>query len=186
MKITALQEYGIRCLLQLAAAKDKGPQRTTAIAKKEGLSRDYVEKILFQLRKGKMVKSTRGVNGGYVLEKDPDKIFLGEVIQVLSEKKVRMNRIKTDLCKQFPGKKNECVHLSQCAIRMLWSMIMLQVYGVLNHLPLSFLLGTEQEVQGRLMEVAQKWTKNPTPVLKDKSATLSPPVVQQESEVGVI
>ncbi len=172
MKITALQEYGIRCLLQLAAAKDKGPQRTTTIAEKEGLSRDYVEKILFQLRKAKVVKSTRGINGGYILEKDPDKISIGEVIQVLSEKKVRMNRIKTDLCKQFPGKENQCVHLNQCAIRTLWSMIMLQVYGVLNHLPLSFLLGTEQEVQGRLMEVAQKWST-------------STPVVQQETEVGV-
>ncbi len=166
MKITSLQEYGLRCLLQLAVAKDMGPQRTTAIAEKEGLSRDYVEKILFQLRKIHIVKSIRGVNGGYVLDKDPDKISIGEVFQALSEQKVRINRIKTDLCKQFPGKENECVHLSQCAIRMLWSMIMHQVYGVLNHLPLSFLVGTEAEVQVRILEIMQKRNIIPLPTMK--------------------
>lgn len=176
MKITSLQEYGIRCLLQLAAAKDMGPQRTTMIAEKEGLSRDYVEKILFQLRKAGVVKSTRGINGGYILEKDPKDISIGEVLQALSEKKVRVNRIKADLCKQFPGKENKCVHLNQCAVRMLWSMIMLQLYGVLNRLPLSFLLGSELEVQGRLMEVSQKWMRNNS----------SPAQQESEVEVGVV
>lgn len=103
-----------------------------------------------------VVKSVRGIHGGYILNRDPAKISLGEIFQVLSEKKVRFNKIKSDLCKQFPGKESECVHLSQCAIRMLWAMIMLKVYGVLNHLPLSFLVGSESEVQARLLEVVSR------------------------------
>lgn len=156
MKITALQEYGMRCLLQLAAGGMVHPQTTTSIARKEGLSRDYVEKILFQLRKANMVRSVRGINGGYVLCRNPEKVSIGEAILALSEKPVRINKVKMDLCKQFPGQKTKCVHITGCAIRMLWSLVLLQVYGVLNRLPLTFLIGTENEVQNRLLTVAQK------------------------------
>jgi len=156
MKITSLQEYGMRCLLQLAIGGMNHPQTTTSIAQKEGLSRDYVEKILFQLRKADVVKSVRGINGGYILNRNPEDISIGQALMALSEKPIRLNRIKNDLCKQFPGKKQECVHMNSCAIRMLWSMAMVQLYAVLNHLPLSFLIGPEEEVQRRLINVFEK------------------------------
>ena len=151
MKITALQEYGIRCMVQLASEEGGSlPRTTSSIAEKEGLSRDYVEKILFQLSKVKMVESVRGMNGGYILRKNADKISVGEIVMALSEKPVRMKQVKKDLCPQFPGKKNRCVHISGCAVRLLWTMVVTQVYGVLNHLPLSALVGSEEEIQKRL------------------------------------
>lgn len=156
MKITALQEYGMRCILQLAMGGTDHPQTTGSIAEKEGLSREYVEKILFQLRKTGLVKSVRGIKGGYILTQNPNDISIGKVIMVLSEKPVRLDRIKEDLCRQFPGKENQCIHLSSCTIRMLWSMILVQVYGILNKLPLSFLIGTEEEVQQRLSGLLAK------------------------------
>ena len=150
MKITALQEYGMRCIYQLAVGELDQPQTTSSIAEKEGLSRDYVEKILFQLRKSNIVRSIRGINGGYVLTRSPHEIFVGEIIMALSEKSIRLSHIKEDLCKQFPGKETQCVHLSGCAIRMLWSLVLSQVYGFLNKMPLSDLLGQEEEVQQKL------------------------------------
>src|SRR5258708_6097943 len=118
MKITALQEYGMRCLLQLGASRTELPQTTTSIAEKEGLSRDYVEKILFQLRKAHVVRSVRGINGGYILAKNPHEISVGEVLMVLSERPIRTDHVKDDLCKQYPGKKLKCVHFSSCTIRL--------------------------------------------------------------------
>jgi Rrf2 family transcriptional regulator, iron-sulfur cluster assembly transcription factor len=156
MKITALHEYGMRCLLQLAAGGTDLPQTTASIALKEGLSRDYVEKILFQLRKAGIVKSVRGINGGYILARSPEKISMGEVIMALSGKPVRMNRIKDDLCKQYTGNQAKCVHLNSCAIRMVWSVVMSQVYGILNRLPLSDLIGNEIEVQKKLTVLLSK------------------------------
>jgi DNA-binding IclR family transcriptional regulator len=55
MKITALQEYGIRCLLQLAERGGDTPVRIRTIAEKEGISTDYVGKILTHLKKTGMV-----------------------------------------------------------------------------------------------------------------------------------
>lgn len=145
----------MRCLLQLAMGGWNHPQTTTSIAQKEGLSRDYVEKILFQLSKAKIVKSVRGINGGYVLTKSPEELSLGEAIMVLSERPIRLNKVKDDLCKQFPGKKTRCVHLGGCAIRMVWSLVITQIYGTLNNIPLSTLMGTEDQVQVRLMDAAR-------------------------------
>jgi Rrf2 family protein len=159
MKITSLQEYGMRCILQLAMGGNDHPQTTTAIAEKEGISRDYVEKILFQLQKTGIVHSLRGVNGGYVLSRKAEDLSVGEIMRSLSEKQVRFDHIKQDLCQQFPGNESKCVHISQCSIRMLWSVILAQVYGLLNQMPLSFLIGTEQEVQQRLLSLMSKKTK---------------------------
>ncbi len=145
----------MRCLLQLASGGSGKPQTTTSIAQKEGLSRDYVEKILFQLSKANIVKSVRGINGGYVLTKSPDDLSVGEAMMVLSERPIRMNKMKDDLCKQFPGKKTRCVHLGGCSIRLLWSLVITQLYGTLNHVPLSALLGTEVEVQNNLLDISK-------------------------------
>jgi Rrf2 family protein len=156
MKITSLQEYGMRCLVQLALGGRERPQTTTSIAQREGLSRDYVEKILFQLRKAGLVKSVRGINGGYTLSRDPRDIPIGDAIRALSEKPIRTNHVKNDLCGQFPGNKARCVHLTGCAVRVLWSQVIVRVFGALNQVPLSALIGTEDEVQQRLLEAFSK------------------------------
>lgn len=150
----------MRCLVQLALGGRGRPQTTTSIAEREGLSRDYVEKILFQLRKAGLVKSVRGINGGYVLSREPEKIAVGEVIRSLSEKPIRTDHVKNDLCKQFPGNQSRCVHLTGCAIRVLWSLVIGKVFGALNEVPLSALIGTEEEVQKRLFEA---FSKNASP-----------------------
>jgi len=153
MKITALQEYGMRCLLQLAEREGTKPIQIRTIAEKEGLSADYVGKILMRLRRYGFVKSVRGLNGGYVLSRTPEKISVGEALMSLSEKPVQLKHLKRDLCAQFPGNLKECVHLRACNVRKIWSIIILQVYGNLNRIPLSTLLGDETLVQSNLSEI---------------------------------
>ena len=156
MKITALQEYGMRCLLQLALGGEGKPMQIRGIAEREGLSQDYVGKILTRLRKSGLVKSVRGLNGGYVLVKKPSEISVGAAIMVLSENPIQLNHLKRDLCGQFPGNRKECVHMRGCNVRQVWSMVMVQVYGSLNRIPLSSLLGPEHEVQNNLVAFLKK------------------------------
>ena len=146
MKITALQEYGMRCLLQLAESGTGQPIQIRAIAAREGLSQDYVGKILTRLRRSGVVKSVRGLKGGYVLSKTPSEISVGSTLLALSEKPVQMTHLKRDLCGQFPGNRRECIHLRGCNVRQLWTMVILKVYGGLNRIPLSDLIGSEEEV----------------------------------------
>ncbi len=155
MKITSLQEYGMRCLLQLAEGDGK-PMQIRAIAGREGLSQDYVGKILTRLRKTGLVKSVRGLNGGYVLVKSPADISVGYAIQSLSEHPIKMDHLKRDLCGQFPGNRKECIHLRGCNVRQVWTMVMLQIYKNLNQISLASLIGPEIEVQNNLIKIMKK------------------------------
>ena len=67
MKISAQEEYGLRCLLQLARAEEGQSVSITEIAAAEGLSAPYVAKLLAILRQQGLIESERGRTGGYRL-----------------------------------------------------------------------------------------------------------------------
>ena len=67
MKITAQEEYGLRCLLRLARAGDGRSLTIPEIAADEGLSVPYVAKLLAVLRQAGLIESVRGRSGGYRL-----------------------------------------------------------------------------------------------------------------------
>src|SRR5256886_14047969 len=73
MRLTAQEEYGLRCLLQVARARE-GAMTTPEIAEREGLSQAHVHKLMRLLRRGGLVKSVRGRNGGYRLPPPPQQI----------------------------------------------------------------------------------------------------------------
>ena len=84
MKITAQEEYGLRCLMRLARA----PEQTATlpeIAAAEGLSAAYVAKLMGVLRHAGIIDSTRGRAGGYHLAKPTTQIGLGSLLLVLGE-----------------------------------------------------------------------------------------------------
>ncbi len=68
MKISAQEEYGLRCLLQLARAESVGESLTLAqIARLEGISVANAGKLMWILTKAGLVQSQRGTKGGYSL-----------------------------------------------------------------------------------------------------------------------
>src|SRR5262245_18829470 len=85
MKITAQEEYGLRCLLRLAQAGEGQSLTIPEIATKEGLSPPYVAKLLAVLRQAGLIESVRGRAGGYRLARVAASINLGAVLLVLGE-----------------------------------------------------------------------------------------------------
>src|SRR5437899_11384930 len=83
MKITAQEEYGLRCLLRLAKA-DSGSITLPEVAAAEGLSVPYVAKLMGVLRHAGVVDSVRGRSGGYKLAQAQDEIGLGSLLLVLA------------------------------------------------------------------------------------------------------
>src|SRR5437763_17077173 len=84
MKITAQEEYGLRCLLRLALAE---PQSLTLpeVSAAEGLSVPYVAKLMAVLRDAGLVDSVRGRLGGYRLAKAPEEMGLVSLLLGLGE-----------------------------------------------------------------------------------------------------
>ena len=67
MKLSAQEEYGLRCLLRLGAQGDGGSLTIPEISRTEGISPEYVAKLMRILRQGGLVTSARGATGGYTL-----------------------------------------------------------------------------------------------------------------------
>ena len=145
MKITAQEEYGLRCLLQLARAPEGGVVSVKEIAAKEGLSSAYVEKLLRILSKTGLVHSVRGIKGGYVLNRPPSAVTLGEVVRALGTVE------NTDhICQHFTGNQPVCVHFTNCGIRSVWSGLTTYIQTFLDQTTLESLLQPEYAVAERL------------------------------------
>ena len=86
MKITAQEEYGLRCLLRLARVREEQYLTIPEVAAAEQLSVPYVAKLLSVLRQAGLVDSERGRTGGYRLAGSPADISLGQVLLVLGDR----------------------------------------------------------------------------------------------------
>ena len=111
MKVSAQEEYGLRCLLQLARLPEGESLTLGQIAESEGISQANAGKVLWLLNKAGLVASTRGTKGGYTLSRPATEIRLSEVIKVLDAGEVEGH------CKTYTGVLDSCVHTGDCGIR---------------------------------------------------------------------
>ncbi|HEU4431994.1 MAG TPA: Rrf2 family transcriptional regulator [Pyrinomonadaceae bacterium] len=148
MKISAQEEYGLRCLLQLARADTIGQSLTLAqIAQLEGISTANAGKLLWILSKAGLVQSTRGIKGGYSLAKPASEIRLNQVIRVLEGEPAESH------CKSYAGVLDACVHTGDCGIRPVIVELHQIVDNALADITLSQLLGTEANVDALLHQI---------------------------------
>lgn len=141
MKITAMQEYGLRCMLQLVSHKLDSLLTVREIAERERLTPVYVEKILVTLRRAGLVKSIRGMKGGYGLSRPAGSVTVAMVLSALGQVDLGKN-----LCKRFTGTGTECVHIGDCGIRPVWGVLTRYIYGFLDQLSLEQLTQSEAAV----------------------------------------
>lgn len=83
MRISARADYAVRAALQLAASGDDGPLKAEAIADAQDIPHKFLESILNDMRRGGLVLSQRGGNGGYRLAKPAESISIADVIRVV-------------------------------------------------------------------------------------------------------
>lgn len=79
--IPAKVDYGLRALLSLTAAG--APQTTEQLAEDQGLPPRFLGAILAEMRRGGLVASQRGAEGGYRLARPPGEITCAEVFRAL-------------------------------------------------------------------------------------------------------
>lgn len=83
MRISARADYAVRAALQLAAAQEGGPLKAEAIADAQDIPHKFLEGILNDMRRGGLVLSQRGGNGGYRLARPAQSISIADVIRVV-------------------------------------------------------------------------------------------------------
>ena len=138
MQLLASEEYGLRCLLQVARGGSEAPVSIPAVARAEGLSADYVAKLLRRLRLAGLVRSTRGVEGGYRLTRAAHEISVWSALEALGGE-----FFSESFCACHAGVKRRCARSRDCSLRPLWRELQAAVRGRLERIQLADLLRDE-------------------------------------------
>jgi Rrf2 family iron-sulfur cluster assembly transcriptional regulator len=80
VKVSTRGDYAARALLSLALHGDERPTSVKEIAERTGLPQPYLEQILLAVKGAGLVRSKRGVGGGYVLARGPAEITLADIV----------------------------------------------------------------------------------------------------------
>ena len=140
MKISAQEEYGLRCLVQLATLHKGDSLTLPQIAEREGISAANAGKLMWLLNKAGFVNSTRGTKGGYFLSRPATEVRLSEIIKVLDEDVMNKH------CVSYTGVLDSCVHNGDCGIRPVIVGLHEIVENALSQITLAQLVGTESSV----------------------------------------
>jgi len=130
LRISTKSQYGLRATVYLAKYKEKiCPLKE--ISQKEGISFDYLEKIISKLEKAGLIKAKKGPQGGYFLARSPEKIKIGEIIRPLEGEK--------GLVKCMAGS-YRCPMEKKCLSKKFWGKIQNVLNSVLDSITLADLI----------------------------------------------
>ena len=113
MRLTTKGRYGVRALINLAAAVKGQPVAISKIAAVEGISPEFLEQIFFKLKKSGLVRSLRGPKGGFLLDKDPALISIKDILDAVGEP------VFPTPCTE-KGAKQPCIRQDKCSITQTW------------------------------------------------------------------
>jgi Rrf2 family iron-sulfur cluster assembly transcriptional regulator len=115
VRISTRGDYACRALLSLALHADEGrPTSVRDIAERTGLPQPYLEQILLALKGAGLVRSKRGVGGGYILARAPEEIALSEIVSAV-EGPITLGDFGQ------PHQDGACDHEGQCVLLQIWN-----------------------------------------------------------------
>ena len=125
MKLSTVARYGLHALSDLYAQElleGKKPVTVGDIARRQGIPASYLEQLFVKLRRGRLIESVRGAQGGYILARPAGEITVAEIIRVLGES------IAFGDCQTDAG----CQNTSDCPTYELWQKLRGSVNDILE------------------------------------------------------
>lgn len=126
MKLSTKGRYGVKAMVDLAINYGEAPVSIKTISRRQNISEYYLEQLFSPLRKAKLIRSIRGAQGGYVLNKEPKDIKVSEIMFVLEG--------PIEIADCIDGV--ECNNIECCATRMLWKKIKTSIDDVMESITL--------------------------------------------------
>jgi len=120
MKLTSKGRYAVMALADIASFDRQKPVPLRDISLRQNISLVFLEQIFSKLKKNNIVKSTRGVNGGYILSSNPGQIKLSSIFSAVDE------HVKTVQCKK-ESKKGCQGKSAKCITHYLWDELELYI-----------------------------------------------------------
>lgn len=111
--ISKKAKYAINALVFIAKHADDAPISVTTIAETQHIPLKFLENILSELKKAKIVDSKRGKYGGYFLNEKPEDIHMARIMRLFDG----AIAILPCVTYRYYQKCEECVDEATCGIR---------------------------------------------------------------------
>ena len=112
MNVTSKGRYALRVMIDLAQHTDDGFISLKTIADRQNISMKYLEMIVGSLKKAELVDSTRGKDGGYMLNRAPQEYTVGEILRCIEDNLAPVACIKAGSI--------TCDHAGECMTVPMW------------------------------------------------------------------
>ena len=137
MKLSTKGRYGVKAMVDLAINYGEAPVSIKTISKRQNISEYYLEQLFSPLRKAKLIRSIRGAQGGYVLNKEPKDIKVSDIMYILEGPIEIADCIDGVVCNNV-----DC-----CATRMLWKKIKESIDEVMEGINLQDIVNDYKKMQ---------------------------------------
>lgn len=112
VNITSKGRYALQVMVDLAGHPDEGFVSLKTVADRQGISMKYLEMIVSSLKKGELLESTRGKEGGYRLSRSPADYSVGEILRCLEDNLAPVSCIRDG--------EIQCEKASACVTLPMW------------------------------------------------------------------
>ncbi|WP_300383243.1 Rrf2 family transcriptional regulator [Clostridium sp.] len=126
MKLSTKGRYGVKAMVDLAIHYGNLPVSIKTISERQNISEYYLEQLFSPLRRAELIRSIRGAQGGYVLNREPRDITVADVMNVLEG--------PVEIAECIEG--TECDNIDFCATRLLWEKIKNSIDEVMENITL--------------------------------------------------
>lgn len=132
MRVSTKGRYALRLMLDLAVYGSGEPIRLKDVARRQNISEKYLEQIISVLNKAGYVRSIRGPQGGYVLQKAPEDYTVGMILRLTEGSLAPIECVEEG---RLP-----CEREGECGTRMLWQKLNDAINEVVDNVTLGDLV----------------------------------------------
>ena len=135
MKVSAKGRYALRMMIDIAEQDADARVSIKEIAERQGISVKYMEQIVTNLTRAKLLRSERGSGGGYMLTRPPERYTAGEIIRAIEGELAPVACVEDEL--------NICERSSYCKTLGFWQGLNRTIDEYTNSVTLQDLLKSE-------------------------------------------
>lgn len=133
MKFGVGVDYSLKALIMLAQRyPSPEPLRVEEIASAQGVPENYLRRLLVELKRGGLVMSQKGPSGGYLLARNPARITMADIVQLIEGEFVPVECLEE-------GANASCSRADPCAMREVWTEVRESVKAILRRTTLQAL-----------------------------------------------
>ncbi|MBI4300601.1 MAG: Rrf2 family transcriptional regulator [Chloroflexi bacterium] len=149
MRLSTKGDYATRILMDLSTAGGSKAVSVADLAVRTAIPAKYLEQIMLRLKSAGIVRSKRGVYGGYELAREADSLTVGEVVRIMD------GPLAPSLCASRSAHKPcpayRCPSEDGCVLRSLWLEVRDAIASVLDGTTFAELARRQNQTQVRDM-----------------------------------